>query len=136
RARAARPGCRGDAEGARGERHLVLRRDVRHGRLPHGVVRRSRRERLHAAPPLRAARVVMPAITREAAAKRYEELPLPTTADEHWRFTSLRGFSVPEQVSDPSKVSDTRPMLDLDVAGRAIVTETGIEIVSAPDGIT
>jgi Fe-S cluster assembly protein SufD len=78
----------------------------------------------------------MPAITREAAAKRYEELPLPTTADEHWRFTSLRGFSVPEQVSDTSKVSDTRPMLDLDVAGRAIVTETGIEIVSAPDGIT
>src|SRR3954467_14661848 len=26
-------------------------------------------------------------------------------------------------------------MLDLDVAGRAVVTESGIEIVSAPDGV-
>jgi Fe-S cluster assembly protein SufD len=30
----------------------------------------------------------------------------------------------------------SRPALDLDVAGRAVVTESGIEIVSAPDGIT
>jgi Fe-S cluster assembly protein SufD len=78
----------------------------------------------------------MTTITREDAAKRYEELPLPSTADEHWRFTNLRGFSVPEQVSDTSKVADTKPALDLDVAGRAQVTENGIEIVSAPDGIT
>ncbi len=78
----------------------------------------------------------MPAITREDAAKRFEELPLPSTADEHWRFTDLRGFSIPETASDTGAVSDTRPMLDLDVAGRAIVTESGIEIVSAPDGIT
>ena len=33
-------------------------------------------------------------------------------------------------------VSDTRPTLDLDVAGRALVTESGIEILSAPDGVT
>jgi Fe-S cluster assembly protein SufD len=35
-------------------------------------------------------------------------------------------------------VSDTKstPALDLDVAGRAVVTETGIEIVSAPEGVT
>jgi len=78
----------------------------------------------------------MATLTREEAAKRFEELPLPTTADEHWRFTDLRGFSVPEEVSDTSEVSDTEPMLDLDVAGRAHVTESGIEILSAPDGVT
>jgi Fe-S cluster assembly protein SufD len=78
----------------------------------------------------------MTTITREDAAKRFDELPLPTTADEHWRFTDLRGFSVPEQVSDTVPVSDTHPVLDLDVAGRARVTESGIEILEAPEGIT
>lgn len=77
----------------------------------------------------------MPTLTRDAAAKRFDELPLPTTADEHWRFTDLRGFEPAQLVSD-TKVSDTSPMLQLDVAGRAIVTETGIEIVAAPEGIT
>jgi Fe-S cluster assembly protein SufD len=75
-------------------------------------------------------------LTREQAAQRYEELPLPTTADEHWRFTDLRGFSVPEEVSDTSKVSDTGPALDVAVSGRARVTENGIEILEAPDGVT
>ena len=42
----------------------------------------------------------MATLTRDEAAKRFDELPLPTTADEHWRFTDLRGFSVPEEVSD------------------------------------
>ena len=78
----------------------------------------------------------MATLTRDEAAKRFEELPLPTTADEHWRFTDLRGFSVPEPVSGALKVSDTAPMLDLDVAGMARVTENGIEILSAPEGIT
>jgi Fe-S cluster assembly protein SufD len=73
-------------------------------------------------------------LTREQAAKRFEELPLPSTSDEHWRFTDLRGFD-PEQVSDTGAASGTGPMLDLDVAGRAVVTERGIEIVSAPEGI-
>jgi Fe-S cluster assembly protein SufD len=77
----------------------------------------------------------MATLTRDEAAKRFDELPLPTTADEHWRFTDLRGFSVPEVVSDTA-VSDTKPALDLDVAGMARVTETGIEIVSAPEGVT
>ena len=34
----------------------------------------------------------MSTITREQAAKRFAELPLPSTSDEHWRFTDLRGF--------------------------------------------
>ena len=77
----------------------------------------------------------MATLTRDDAAKRFEELPLPTTADEHWRFTDLRGFA-PEEASGVSGVSDRKPMLDLDVAGRAHVTENGIEILSAPDGVT
>ena len=77
----------------------------------------------------------MATLTRDEAAKRFEELPLPTTADEHWRFTDLRGFSVPEEVSD-TKVSDAKPALDLDVAGMARSPRTGIEILSAPEGIT
>jgi len=74
-------------------------------------------------------------ITREQALARFDELPLPTTADEHWRFTDLRGF---EPGSDTGAVSDTSvgPALDLDVAGRVHVTETGIEILSAPEGVT
>ena len=77
----------------------------------------------------------MATLTRDDAAKRFAELPLPTTADEHWRFTDLRGFS--EAVSDTPSASDAfaAPMLDLDVAGRAHVTESGIEIVSAPEGV-
>jgi Fe-S cluster assembly protein SufD len=78
----------------------------------------------------------MATLTRDEAAKRFEELPLPTTADEHWRFTDLRGFD-PNQVPGTQRVPGAgSPMLDLDVAGMARVTETGIEIISAPDGIT
>jgi Fe-S cluster assembly protein SufD len=76
----------------------------------------------------------MTTLTRDQAATRFAELPLPSTKDEHWRFTDLRGFS-PQEVSD-TKVSDTKPALDLDVAARAVVTENGIEIVSAPEGVT
>jgi Fe-S cluster assembly protein SufD len=77
----------------------------------------------------------MATLTREEAAKRFDALPLPSTADEHWRFTDLRGFPA----SDTGTVSDAsspEPALHLDVAGRARVTESGIEILSAPEGIT
>ena len=33
-------------------------------------------------------------LTREQARTRFDELPLPSTSDEHWRFTSLRGFDL------------------------------------------
>ncbi|HEX4525246.1 MAG TPA: Fe-S cluster assembly protein SufD [Gaiellaceae bacterium] len=72
----------------------------------------------------------MTTLTREQAAKRFAELPLPSTKDEHWRFTDLRGFD-PQEVSN-GEVSETKPALELDVAARAIVTERGIEILAAP----
>ena len=78
----------------------------------------------------------MTTVTRASAAKRFAELPLPSTADEHWRFTDLRGFD-PDQVPGPLVPgTGTAPMLDLDVAGRAAAHESGIEIVSAPAGVT
>ena len=43
----------------------------------------------------------MATLTRDEAAKRFEELPLPTTADEHWRFTDLRGFAPNGHVPSP-----------------------------------
>jgi hypothetical protein len=38
----------------------------------------------------------------------YEQLPLPDTSEEHWRFTDLAGFD-PQTfaVSDTGTVSDT-----------------------------
>ncbi|HEV8459489.1 MAG TPA: Fe-S cluster assembly protein SufD [Gaiellaceae bacterium] len=78
----------------------------------------------------------MATLTREQAAKRFDELPLPTTADEHWRFTDLRGFDA-NQVPGTQRVPGTgSAALDLDVIARAHVTENGIEILSAPEGIT
>jgi Fe-S cluster assembly protein SufD len=73
-------------------------------------------------------------ITRDEALTRYESLPLPTAADEHWRFTDLRGFSVPGTVLVPG--TSSKPALDLDVSGMATVNESGITIVNAPEGIT
>ncbi|MBA3843077.1 MAG: Fe-S cluster assembly protein SufD [Actinobacteria bacterium] len=74
-------------------------------------------------------------ITRDQAAQRFEELPLPSTSDEHWRFTSLRGFD-PQPADVTAARQSSGDMLDLDVSGRAVVTENGIEIVSAPEGVT
>jgi Fe-S cluster assembly protein SufD len=73
------------------------------------------------------------------ALARYRELPLPDTTQEAWRFTSLRGFdpdsfgqgSVAETGTGPGET-----MLDLDVAGMAVVTEAGISVERAPEGIT
>jgi Fe-S cluster assembly protein SufD len=72
-------------------------------------------------------------ITRDEALTRYESLPLPTTADEHWRFTDLRGFEVPAEMTAPTGAA--KPALELDVSGMATVNESGIEIVSAPEGV-
>ncbi len=77
----------------------------------------------------------MATLTRDEAARRFEELPLPSTADEHWRFTDLRGFDPATLTRNGRPAQATPAMLDLDVAGRAVVTESGIEIVEAPEGV-
>jgi Fe-S cluster assembly protein SufD len=76
-------------------------------------------------------------VTREEALERYRALPLPSTSDEHWRFTNLRGFD-PESfsVNGAQAVSGGESMLEIDAAGVAEATEGGLEIVRAPEGIT
>jgi Fe-S cluster assembly protein SufD len=68
--------------------------------------------------------------------ERYRSLPLPTTSDESWRFTDLRGFD-PEAFSSDGATGIARPegMLEVDVAGVAYVDEGGLEIERAPDGV-
>src|ERR687886_1410995 len=69
--------------------------------------------------------------------ERYRALPLPTTQDEPWRFTDLKGFD-PDAFVQNGHVRGTVPrtMLELDTAALATVTESGIEIERAPDGVT
>jgi Fe-S cluster assembly protein SufD len=68
--------------------------------------------------------------------ERYRALPLPTTSDESWRFTDLKGFD-PDAFASNGQVRGSVPgtMLDLDTAGTATVSEVGIEIERAPDGV-
>jgi Fe-S cluster assembly protein SufD len=79
----------------------------------------------------------MPRVTRAAALERYRELPLPDTTQEAWRFTDLSGFD-PDAFSANGAKEIAKPpqMLDVDVAGLAVVGEAGIEIERVPEGIT
>jgi Fe-S cluster assembly protein SufD len=82
-------------------------------------------------------------VDRAAAAARYAELPLPNTADEHWRFTDLKDFD-PDAFVRNGQVQGPGPqtvppetMLDVDAAAMATVDEGGITIVkNAPEGVT
>jgi Fe-S cluster assembly protein SufD len=74
--------------------------------------------------------------TRSEALARYRELPLPTTKDEHWRFTDLAGFDPDAWTANGAAGIAAPPSLvDVDVSGVAYVGESGIEIERAPDGI-
>ena len=66
----------------------------------------------------------------------YRALPLPTTRDEHWRFTDLAGFD-PDAFAAATATAGTVPsMLDLDVAASATIDESGIAVSEGvPDGI-
>jgi Fe-S cluster assembly protein SufD len=75
-------------------------------------------------------------VARAEILERYRALPLPTTRDEHWRFTDLSGFDpdawtangVTEVVAPPS-------LLELEVAGVAHVGEGAIRVEGAPEGV-
>jgi Fe-S cluster assembly protein SufD len=75
-------------------------------------------------------------VTRADALERYQALPLPTTRDEHWRFTDLAGFDPDAWTAAGESAAAAPPtMLELDVSGSAHVGEDALEIVSAPEGI-
>jgi Fe-S cluster assembly protein SufD len=78
-------------------------------------------------------------VSRADLLERYAALPLPTTTDEHWRFTDLRGFDPDAFVHNGHRGQtpvSAESMLDIDVAAIATVSEEGIEIERAPDEIT
>ena len=68
--------------------------------------------------------------------KRYEALPLPTKADEHWRFTDLTGFDPDSFIANgATEIATPNTLLEIDAAGIAVVSEAGIRIEQAADGI-
>jgi Fe-S cluster assembly protein SufD len=76
-------------------------------------------------------------VSRAELEERYRSLALPSTREEAWRFTDLAGFD-PDAFAANGATSVVRAerMLDLDVSGLASVSEGGIEIERAPDGVT
>ncbi len=60
--------------------------------------------------------------------ERYKALPLPTTRDEHWRFTDLKGFDPDAWTAEAAAPGKVPSLLDLDVAASATITESGIEV--------
>jgi Fe-S cluster assembly protein SufD len=75
-------------------------------------------------------------MTRSELLERYRALPLPTTKDEHWRFTDLAGFDPDAWATNgAARIAVPPSMLQLDATGIAHVGEAGIEIDAAPEGI-
>jgi len=75
-------------------------------------------------------------VARAEILERYAALPVPTTKDEHWRFTDLAGFDPDAWTTNGATGPSSAPsLLELDVAGVAHVDEAGIEIESAPDRV-
>jgi Fe-S cluster assembly protein SufD len=62
--------------------------------------------------------------------ERYRELELPTTKDEHWRFTDLKGFDPDAWSAEAVEQSEVASLVDLDVAASAVIDESGITGVS------
>jgi len=75
-------------------------------------------------------------VARADLLERYRALPLPTTKDESWRFTDLKGFD-PDSFSanGATGVASAPGMLELEAAGIVRVSEGGLEIERAPEGI-
>jgi Fe-S cluster assembly protein SufD len=76
-------------------------------------------------------------LDRAAAAARYQELPLPSTTEESWRFTDLRGFD-PDAFAGSNgagPVERALQLIDIEVAGVGVVGEDGIEVQRAPEGV-
>jgi Fe-S cluster assembly protein SufD len=80
-------------------------------------------------------------VARPELLERYQALPLPSTADEHWRFTDLRGFDPDAFVQNGHRATPDagtgleESMLDIEVAALATASEAGVEVERALDGI-
>ena len=68
--------------------------------------------------------------------ERYRALPLPTTADEHWRFTDLSGFDPDAWTANgAAEIAAPPSFVELATAGEAHVGEVGLRVERAPAGI-
>jgi len=75
-------------------------------------------------------------MTRAQLLERYQALPSPTTSDEHWRFTDLKGFDPDSFSANGAKtVERAGSMLDVETAALAHVSEAGVEIERAPEAV-
>ena len=75
-------------------------------------------------------------MSRPELLERYRALPLPTTSDESWRFTNLKGFDPDAyEPNGASAVADAPGVLELEAAGVVRVSGAGLEIERAPEGI-
>jgi Fe-S cluster assembly protein SufD len=75
-------------------------------------------------------------VSRAELLERYRALPLPTTKDEHWRFTDLRGFDPESFSANGAKgVASAGSMLEIETSGVANISEGGILIERAPEGV-
>ncbi len=67
--------------------------------------------------------------------ERYRALPLPSTRDEHWRFTDLTGFDPDAWTAEAGTAAAVESLVELDVAASATLDESGIRIDGAPEGL-
>jgi hypothetical protein len=68
--------------------------------------------------------------------ERYRALPLPSTREESWRFTDLKGFDPDAFTANgATEVASAPGMLELEAVGVARVSEAGIELERAPEGL-
>jgi Fe-S cluster assembly protein SufD len=77
-------------------------------------------------------------VSRAELLERYRALELPTTNDEHWRFTDLDGFDPDRFVAEPTDAPSGAQgslLSDLDVAGVVHVDERGLDISGVDERI-
>ncbi|MEE8164912.1 MAG: hypothetical protein V3T64_05035, partial [Myxococcota bacterium] len=65
-------------------------------------------------------------LSRAEALEQYLDLALPSTSEEHWRFTDIARFD-PDAfaLAEAADVAQPDSMLDLDTAGTAFAGEGG-----------
>jgi Fe-S cluster assembly protein SufD len=75
-------------------------------------------------------------VSRSDLLERYRALPVPTKADEHWRFTDLSGFDPDAwSANGANEIAAPATLLDVEASGIAVVGEAGVEIERAPEGV-
>ncbi len=75
-------------------------------------------------------------MSRAELLEAYRALPLPSTVDEHWRFTDLSGFDPDAFDANGTRAAAAaESMLDMDASALVTVTESGLAVERAPDGV-